>query len=325
MDTRYIKNSRLRRTSAIKRGIAAGLSAAFVTAGTGLYLSQRILYIAKKAEKAITERETKAGRYDEDVYSQLPKEEVWVSSLDGTRLKSVFITPNPGQPYVIFCHGVTEHKVNSVKYMNVFLKRGFNAVLFDHRRHGESEGLITSYGHFEKYDLKAVVDELIRREGADVRFGIHGESMGAVTLLLYAGTLEDKASFYVADCPFSDFRKQVKHQIKRELGFSPPFFMTIAEWAVWLRGRYKIAELSPLEAVKNIEQPILFIHSKKDDFILPDMTNALFDAKKGPKQLFMAENGVHAQSYNENPEEYENAIDRFLSEFQLNPEHKRSL
>lgn len=317
MDTRYIKNSQLRRASAVKKGLAGGVSALLAVAGTGFYLSQRILHIAKKAEESITERETTAGRFDASVYKQLPKEEVWVTSTDGTRLKSVFITPCPGKPYVIFCHGVTEHKINSVKYMNLFLKRGFNAVIFDHRRHGESEGTVTSYGHFEKEDLKAVVDELLRREGPDARFGIHGESMGAVTLLLYAGTVEDKASFYVADCPFSDFREQVRHQIKRELGFSPPFFMTIAEWAVWLRGHYKLAELSPLEAVESIQKPVLFIHSKKDDFILPDMTEALFRAKSGPKQLFMAENGGHAQSYNENPDEYERALDQFLSEFNL--------
>lgn len=317
MDTRYIKNSRLRRASTVKKGLAGGVSALLAVAGTGFYLSQRILHIAKKAEESITERETTAGRFDASVYKQLPKEEVWVTSTDGTRLKSVFITPYPGKPYVIFCHGVTEHKINSVKYMNLFLKRGFNAVIFDHRRHGESEGTVTSYGHFEKEDLKAVVDELLQREGPGARFGIHGESMGAVTLLLYAGTVEDKASFYVADCPFSDFREQVRHQIKRELGFSPPFFMTIAEWAVWLRGRYKLAELSPLEAVESIQKPVLFIHSKEDDFILPNMTEALFQAKSGPKQLFMAENGGHAQSYNENPDDYERALDQFLSEFNL--------
>ena len=32
-----------------------------------------------------------------------------------------------------------------------------------------------------------------------------------------------------------------------------------------------------------------------------------------------AQKGIHAQSYNENPEEYERALDQFLNEFQLNP------
>lgn len=321
MDSRYSKNSRLRRTSTIKKAIISGGSAAvLLTASIGIYISNRILFMRKKADASIVEREAKAGRFNQRAYDQLPKEDVWITTADGIQLKSVFITPNPGNPYVIFCHGVTEHKINSIKYMNLFLKRGFNAILYDHRRHGESEGTFTSYGHFEKRDLKAVVDELIRREGAYTRFGIHGESMGAVTLLLYAGTVEDRADFYVADCPFSEFRKQIQHQMKREIGRAPRLLLTIAEWSVWLRARYKLSELSPLEAVKNIEKPVLFIHSQDDQFILPEMTEALFEAKNGPKELYMAPKGVHAQSYNENAEQYEEAIDRFLLKYELNPE-----
>ncbi|OMP65945.1 hypothetical protein BTO28_15285 [Domibacillus epiphyticus] len=301
--------------------MSSGSAAAVLLAGTGLYLSQRILYRMKKADKAIVERERKAGRFDENAYEQLPKEDVWITSEDGIRIKSVFITPTPGNPYVIFCHGVTEHKVNSIKYMNLFLKRGFNAVIYDHRRHGESEGAFTSYGHFEKMDLKAVADELVRREGPHVRFGIHGESMGAVTLLLYAGTIEDRADFYVADCPFSDFREQLEHQMRREIGGAPRFLLTIAEWSVWLRGRYKLSELTPLEAVKNIKKPILFIHSMDDKFILPRMTEALFEVKEGPKEIYFAPNGAHAQSYNENPEQYEEALNAFLRKYNLDPNH----
>lgn len=320
MGKNHSKNSRLRRAPFIKKAILLGGSAAtLAVAGAGFYLSNRILYMAKKADSFVMEREERAGRYNASCFEQLPKEDVWITSMDGIRLKSLFITPNPGNPYVIFCHGVTEHKINSIKYMNLFLKRGFNAVLYDHRRHGESEGTFTSYGHFEKLDLKAVVDELIHREGKQVRFGIHGESMGAVTLLLYAGTVEDRADFYIADCPFSDFRKQVQHQIKREIGPAPVFLLTIAEWAVWLRGRFKLSSLSPLESVKKIQRPVLFIHSKDDDFILPSMTEALYEAKTGPKQLFIAPKGTHAQAYNENPEQYEEAVDAFLTMYQLNP------
>lgn len=320
MDTKNGENSRLRRTSTLIKTVLSGsFLAAIAATGAGLYVSNRILYMKKKEDAFIIERETSSGRYDVRFYESLPKKDVWITSGDGTLLKSVFVTPYPGNPYVIFCHGVTEHKINSIKYMNLFLKHGFNAVLYDHRRHGESEGTFTSYGHFEKHDLKAVIEELTLQEGPNVRFGIHGESMGAATLLLYAGTIEDRADFYIADCPFSDFRKQVEHQVKKEIGWAPFFMTAIAEWAVWFRQRFKLSDLSPLEAVKHIKKPVLFIHSEQDDFILPDMTKALFEAKQGPKQLFLAPNGLHAQSYNENSELYEKAIDQFLMTYHLKP------
>ena len=52
------------------------------------------------------------------------------------------------------------------------------------------------------------------------------------------------------------------------------------------------------------------------------MTEALYKRKKGPKKLFLAENGGHAQSLNENKEEYEAAVDEFLLEFVFN-EHEQ--
>jgi fermentation-respiration switch protein FrsA (DUF1100 family) len=61
--------------------------------------------------------------------------------------------------------------------------------------------------------------------------------------------------------------------------------------------------------------PVLFIHSKKDDYILPSMTKNLFSQKQGPKMLFLAENGRHAQSLNENADDYEKAIDEFLEKY----------
>lgn len=70
--------------------------------------------------------------------------------------------------------------------------------------------------------------------------------------------------------------------------------------------------MSPIDVVGRIKQPVLFIHSAKDDYIPPAMTKALYEKKKGPKQLFIAENGAHAQSLNLNREQYEQAIDEFL-------------
>ena len=50
-----------------------------------------------------------------------------------------------------------------MKYARMFEHLGFNAVVYDHRRHGESEGKTTSYGHYEKLDLQKVV-QAIREE-----------------------------------------------------------------------------------------------------------------------------------------------------------------
>ncbi|MEW9500286.1 alpha/beta hydrolase [Jeotgalibacillus marinus] len=303
-----------------KKGLAVAVSCAGVlgaaAVGLGVYFSNRIMYMATKKEDIILEREISAKRLIMNEYNSLPKEEVWIHSPNGYKIKTVFIHPHPAKRYVIFCHGVTENKMNSVKYMNLFLSKGFNAVIFDHRRHGESGGKTTSFGFYEKIDLKAVVDALLEREGKNVTFGIHGESMGAATTLLYAGSLEDRANFYIVDCPFSDFSEQLAHmfQKERELVPSSKLAIPLANFFIKLRDGYTIQSVSPKEAVKHIEKPVLFIHSKDDNFIPAHMTETLYELKKGPKKLFIAEKGDHAQSYVENKGKYSQCVDDFLEE-----------
>lgn len=273
------------------------------------------MYIKKKADEVIVDREKKAGRLNLDEYERLPKQEVLIASPLGYNLKTVIVEPHQNKRYIIIAHGVTENKMNSIKYMNLFLARGFNAVIYDHRRHGESGGKTTSFGHYEKYDLKTIVDWLREEKGPDVQIGIHGESMGAATMLLYAGMLEDGADFYIADCPFSDFKSQLTYMLKKEMKLPPKIVIPVADLFLRMRQKYSIKDVSPISVIENIRKPILFIHSKKDDFILPTMSEALFERKPGPKKLYLASNGVHAQSLNENKNDYERAIDEFLNEY----------
>lgn len=281
----------------------------------GVYFSNRIMYMKKKDDEFIFNREREAGRLNPTEFQRLPKREILIPSHFGYHLKALVVEPHPTNRYIVFCHGVTENKINSIKYMNLFLERGFNALIYDHRRHGESGGKTTSYGHFEKFDLKTIVDWLKLDRGPDLTLGIHGESMGAATMLLYAGGLEDGADFYIADCPFSDFREQLGYRLKTEMKLPPKLFIPVADLFIKMRQRYSLREVSPLSVIDNIKKPILFIHSKKDDFILPTMTEALYEQKRGPKKLFIAENGIHAQSLNENKEDYAKVVDEFLAEY----------
>ncbi|MFJ7746071.1 alpha/beta hydrolase [Peribacillus sp. NPDC097295] len=299
-----------------KWGLAiAGILAYMI--GIGVYFSNRLMYMKKKEDDFIQNREILAKRLIQADFDNLPKTEVWVPSPSGYPLKCLFIEPHQTNKWIIVTHGVTENKMNSIKYMNIFLKRGFNAVIYDHRRHGDSGGKTSSYGHYEKFDLKAVIDELKKRKGTDLFLGIHGESMGAVTLLLYAGMLEDGADFYIADCPFSNFEKQIQHQIGMEIPLPAWTVFPLGRMFIKLRDGYWTNEVSPIHFIKNIKKPVLFIHSEPDAFIPASMTRELYAAKQGPKQLYLAKKGAHAQSYNDNPQEYEERIEQFIEQVVL--------
>ncbi|QGQ47113.1 alpha/beta hydrolase [Metabacillus sediminilitoris] len=285
----------------------------------GFFFTNKMMYIKKKTDEEIIDRETNLGLYNQKDFDALHKQHFSIPSPFGYIIKGSLIAPHVTNRYIISCHGVTVNRLNSVKYMNLFLKKGWNVLIYDHRRHGESGGKTTSYGHYEKFDLQKVVQWLKQEVGKPIVLGIHGESMGAVTTLLYAGTVEDGADFYIADCPFSELEAQLLYRLKVEFKLPGFLIMPIAKPFVQLRDRYSIKAVSPINSIANIVNPVLFIHSKDDDYIPAEMSKQLYEKKQGAKKLYVADKGLHAMSYSENQKEYARVVDEFFNEIGLNP------
>jgi uncharacterized protein len=283
----------------------------------GFFFTNKMMYIKKKTDEEIINRETNLGLYNQKDFDALKKQHFSIPSQFGYEIKGSLIAPYETNRYIIICHGVTVNRLNSVKYMNLFLQKGWNVLIYDHRRHGESGGKTTSYGHYEKFDLQNVVHWLKQEVDKPIVLGIHGESMGAVTMLLYAGMVEDGADFYIADCPFTELEAQLLYRLKVEFKLPGFLIMPIAKPFVQLRDRYSLKGVSPIKSIANITNPVLFIHSKDDDYIPAEMTKQLYENMQGPKKLYIAEKGLHAMSYSENQEEYARVVDEFFDEIGL--------
>ena len=295
-------------------GIIGSIYTAILTV-LGFYAANRLMFMKVKDNDLIVKREIIAKRFDEHWYETVRKEDFWVDSPNGYPLRAVFLQPLETTRTVIICHGVTENKINSIKYARLFERLGFNSVIYDHRRHGDSGGKTTSFGFHEKVDLQAVVSTVRDRIGKRALLGIHGESMGAATTILYAGQFEDEADFYIVDCPFSDFTEQILHILRTTTPLRSSITLRAANLFLKIRDGYTTKLVSPREVITNIKKPMLFIHSMEDDFIVPEMTKELFELKEDLKMMKLFEKGTHAKSFNENPEEYEKEVLHFLHKF----------
>jgi fermentation-respiration switch protein FrsA (DUF1100 family) len=284
-------------------------------AALGIFFTNQMMYIRKKTDKVIIDRDREDGFYDEKVYSTLPKEAFVLPSSLGYNIAGTVIKQHENNRFMILSHGVTVHSLNSMKYARLFLKLGWNVVLYDHRRHGKSEGKTTSYGYYEKLDLQSVVHWVKEQFGSTISLGIHGESMGAATTLLYAG-MEDGADFYIVDCPFSDLEELLAYRLKQDFHLPKQLVMPAANIILKWREGYSFKDVSPISVVDQIKHPVLFIHSREDDYILPKMTEQLHAKKMGEKRMYLAPVGTHARSYADNPEEYEQVIESFLEKIQ---------
>lgn len=299
----------------IASSVATALLAAASTVSS-IIMSNKIMYIKKKDVNFVYERERNARRYDEEYFKNCPQEELNIESPNGYVVRGIFFKPCDTKNTVIICHGVTENKILSMKYVCMYERLGFNTVVYDLRRHGETGGKTTSYGYYEKIDLQTVVDYVREQIGEDAILGIHGESMGAATTLLYAGTIADNANFYIADCPFSSFKNMLRKVVKETVKVNFDIAVNLANLAVRLRDGYTFGKVNPIEAVKNIHKPVMFVHTRTDDFIPYTMSEELYEAKTaGPRELVLFDSGAHAQSFNEHPEAYESFVQNFLNKY----------
>jgi uncharacterized protein len=298
-----------------KKGLllsAAGIATGYAAVVTAL-VNRELRRMKPFTEKETIKREAEAGRFNRAAYEALQKEEFSVVSAGGNIYGTHYIADPESRYVVVISHGVAVNKYNSVKYMDIFLNMGYNVVLYDQRMHGQSDGNSITYGYHERHDLAQIIKWTKERYDYDLKLGVHGESMGAATMLLYAGTVEDGADFYIADCPYSDFAEQVAYRLKVQFHLPRQLFLPAAEFIVRRTDGYRFRDVSPIHSVVNIEKPVLFLSSLPDTYIPVQMTKDLYARKvNGYKQLHLFSQGDHAMSLAENKQEYVHVVQEFL-------------
>lgn len=297
----------------LKRFLLAVGAVLAAVAAIGICFTNIIMFIKKKTDEEIMKRETDDGHDVFESFERMEKTAFVIPSAYGYDIKGYYVAPHDTSNTMVICHGVTVNVLNSVKYMDLFLDLGWNVLIYDHRRHGQSGGKTTSYGFYEKDDLNEVVKWVKDKTCNRGLVGIHGESMGAVTALLYAGAHpDDGADFYIADCPFASFEEQLAYRLKAEYRLPSWPILPIADFFLRFRDGYRARDVSPLAVIETIEKPVLFIHSRHDDYIPVSATERLYKKKSGPKELYIAEAGEHAMSYTKNRDTYRKNVQSFL-------------
>ncbi|MCI5823186.1 MAG: alpha/beta hydrolase [Lachnospiraceae bacterium] len=246
-------------------------------------------------------------------YDSFPKETWDIQSYDGTILHGTYI-PNNSDKYVIFTHGYSYNRHGAVKYANIFYELGFNIYLYDLRYHGDNEHQknYCTMGDAESQDLSAVIDAMKERFGQDIFLGIHGESLGAASSILVLKNHQD-LSFCIADCPFCDLRTLLYYQAK-QMFHMPKFMVHVANICYRILKGRNFFQISPLDAVRKNQVPLLLIHGEDDDFIPPEHSERLFAACPSTtiKEIHMMPGAKHAGSYGANPTLYKEWVEHFL-------------
>jgi uncharacterized protein len=256
--------------------------------------------------------------FNERRYLSLQKEDVSVGSKNNYRLYGTYIVnPNKTKNTIILVHGLGGSRYTSLKYIDMYLDKGFNILIYDSRDHGHSGGKNITYGFSEKYDLDRWVSYIYSKNKGGI-IGVHGESLGAATAILHSSLNEDnkKVNFYIADSSYSDLKQlftlRLKEDYKIKNTLAIDFILFYAEKINKLNNQFTFKEASPIENIKDISTPILFIHGENDTFIPKSMSEDLYNLKSTSKSIYIAPNSDHLASFTNNQDAYKAAVYKFI-------------
>lgn len=214
---------------------------------------------------------------------------------------------------VVICHGHSWNRLTSVKYARIFYSLGYNVVLYDHAYFGKSDGEYTTVGYYERQDLSKVLDAVRAEFGSDAFVGLHGESMGAATVLCELA-LRGDIDFVIADCGFSDAMSYYR-ELCLHLTHLPGFpIVDISNAMAKRKMGYDFRKVKPIDAVAASNVPICFIHGSADKFILPKHSERMYKVSANPlSELHIVEGAGHARSHKQDSARYKQIVTEFVA------------
>lgn len=293
-------------------GIVIILILVIFSLGVNIGLKETLMCKRKETKQMLEELWYRFGTDYRD-YQSIPVEEVIIKSHDGLNLKGFFHKVyEDSKKVVIMNHGYTANHYVDYQFTDIFFEEGYNVLLIDMRSHGESEGKVASYGYNESKDIGSWVEWIKDKVGEDAYIGLHGQSMGAATVMLYGATHTEDIKFVIEDCGFTTAREAIKfHFNKVKIPFWPLYDLI----RIKAKRKYKFDfnNISPQDAIVNSTIPVLFIHGDDDNVVPTWMGESLYNKKNGEKdRLYLVQGAGHMEAYSKNKEKYKQIVKEFL-------------
>ena len=227
---------------------------------------------------------------------QADSEEVELVTADGISFGAWHFR-QPGSPQtVIVSGGHKGQRTNSLGISAALWRKGFNVILYSYRGMPGSDRAPITFGIKEVLELQAVI-AFARKRIPHARIGLIGYSMGAVVSLLGAAG-EPGVEALVLDSPFSDLRTLMAENVRRAVGLPGTPFVWLAGLILRVRSGTRLSECSPLAVLSSLEpRPLFFIHGGSDGITSVNHSRRLYDAYRGPREIWIVQGAPHTGAY----------------------------
>jgi len=244
-----------------------------------------------------------------DPPADLTARAVQFQSLSGAAIHGWFIPGKPGAGAIILMHGVRSNRLSMLDRARFLSNAGFSVLLFDFQAHGESSGEHITFGYLESRDAQAAV-EFLRANARGERIGVVGVSMGGAATLLATPALDVNAM--VLEMVYPTIDEAVSNRLTMRLGRWAGILTPLLTFQLKPRLGISSDVLKPIEKVREISIPKLFIVGAEDQHTTLQESKEMFAAAAEPKELWIVEGAKHTDLYADSREEYEHRVLSFF-------------
>lgn len=206
-------------------------------------------------------------------------EQVWLSSVNGTRLHGWFIPTGRKAPAVIVLHGWGGNAASMLPLAPHLHRAGFHSFFLDARNHGLSASDdFTSMPRFAE-DLEAAADWLIAHPDVS-SLGVIGHSVGAGAAILSASRT-DKIGAVVSVAAPAHPGEMMHEQMAR----IPKPARTLILAAIQRIIGYRFDEFAPRHRIAFVTAPTMLVHGAADQIVSVGNTYELAAAQPNAEVL----------------------------------------
>ena len=302
-------------------GITLGVIAFIGIAGSvamGGYIADRILHQNEgKDTHDNSIKQLEVWGYDTEKFMNTYEgTEIKVTAEDGNTVPATYFD-NGSDNLVILVHGAGGDRVSIYPLAEEYIKDGFDVIAIDQRGCGENADDRVTFGINEALDVKAMV-KFAREEIKAGKVIVHGQSMGAETVAVYAsnvmpGTVE-AADAVILDSPVPGMELMLKETFgdgdtesfmaKYLTGTSKAFMKAV--------NGIDYDDADTINVVKNDKIPTMVIVSDKDKVCLPDQVTQIYDNIACENKAIYHADSAHIEGVIDDPEGYMSSVENFL-------------
>lgn len=217
-------------------------------------------------------------------------EEVTIVTSDNIRLNAWYID-NKSNTTIIFFHGNGGNIYNNQERITLFQSLWVNALMFDYRGYGKSEGNIEKESDIYT-DGESAYNYVVQRGTKPEKIIIWGQSLGGAVAMHTAQWKPIKRTIIESTFTSMD-------EIAAE---TYPFLPT----SLMLRFHF-----DNLSKIADIHSPILIIHSSDDEILGIENSKRLFEKANNPKE-FLGTRGSHNGGFSQSYTLYKENLEKFL-------------